>query len=84
MFCYILLCVVYGFAVCTASPERPCSVQQIDPQEIAMNWIFEVYGNTYNAMLMQNRRPCGNLGATAEASGFMPLLSALGSLFNRR
>ena len=50
-----------------------------------MNWIFEVYGNTYNAMLMQNRRPCGNnLGTTTEASGSVPFLSALGSLFNRR
>ncbi len=35
-----------------------------------MNWIFEVYGNTYNAMLMQNRRPCGNLGRNSRGLGF--------------
>ncbi len=46
-----------------------------------MNWIFEVYGDTYSAILMQDRRPDGRLGAVVEAPTLTPIL---GALFGRR
>ncbi|MDP9137590.1 MAG: hypothetical protein M3N38_05370 [Pseudomonadota bacterium] len=49
-----------------------------------MNWIFEVYGDTYNAMLMQGR-PLPTVPATDRAaSGSLPVLHAIGYLFGKR
>jgi hypothetical protein len=49
-----------------------------------MNWIFEVYGDTYNAMLMPNRRrvalPVSD-GATLDS---LQVLHAIGYLFGKR
>jgi hypothetical protein len=38
-----------------------------------MNWIFEIYGSVYNAMLLQNRRPAAS-GPAAPAAASSPLL----------
>jgi hypothetical protein len=48
-----------------------------------MNWIFEIYGSAYNAMLLQNRRPAASHPA-APAVASMPLLHMLGHLFARQ
>jgi hypothetical protein len=53
-------------------------------QEVAMNWIFEVYGDTYNAMLMQNRRRVALPASDGAAFNSMQVLHAIGYLFSKR
>jgi hypothetical protein len=48
-----------------------------------MNWIFEIYGSAYNAMLLQNREQTTS-GPAVPAAASLPLLHMLGQLFARQ
>lgn len=54
-----------------------------------MNWIFEIYGDTYNAMLMQQRRPMHAPAAdgprfnAGSACDSLPLRQAIASIRGR-
>ena len=48
-----------------------------------MNWIFEVYGDTYNAMLMQSQT-LPSAPAKRATSRPLPVLHAISYLLGRR
>ena len=49
-----------------------------------MNWIFEVYGDTYNAMLMQSQALPSASATQRATSRPLPVLHAIGYLLGRR
>jgi hypothetical protein len=49
-----------------------------------MNWIFEVYGDTYNAMLMQRRTRPAVPASDRATSASLQVLHAIGYLFGKR